>query len=82
MKIPYSNWLKRLVLPFEDPDHHLYADPAKMQELERWQNLSDEGSNAELEAELEEEFEQSEETLRKIFGEGFVQQWRRVTGRE
>jgi hypothetical protein len=46
MKLRYPKWLKRLVLPFESPDHPLYADPLATQqreiEQERIQNLSDE----------------------------------------
>jgi len=78
MKLRYPRWLKRLVLPFEDPSHPLYTDPAKTQEIQRWENLSPEEQEAEMEArELE-----AEENLRQVFGEGFVQQWRRVLGKD
>ena len=46
MRLQYPKWLKDLLLPFENPDHPLYADPAVMQqqemEQERIQNLSPE----------------------------------------
>ena len=46
MKLRHPKWLKDLLLPFENPDHPLYADPAVMQqgevERERIQNLSTE----------------------------------------
>ena len=59
MKLRYPKWLKRLVLPFESPDHPLYADPTAIQqretERERIQNCSDE--------ELESEFDECDEEL-------------------
>lgn len=52
MKLRYPKWLKRLVLPFESPDHPLYADPTAIRqreiELERIQNLSDEEIDADF----------------------------------
>ena len=46
MRLQYPKWLKDVLLPFENPDHPLYADPAVMQqqemERERIQNLSTE----------------------------------------
>lgn len=46
MKLRYPKWLKDLLLPFENPDHPLFADPTAIKqrkiELERIQNLSDE----------------------------------------
>ena len=52
MKLRYPKWLKNLLLPFENPDHPLYADPAVMQqretERERIQNLSPEERMEEL----------------------------------
>lgn len=78
MKLRYPKWLKQLVLPFEDPSHPLYTDPAETREIQRWENLSPEEQEAEMEArELEEE-----ENLRQVFGEGFVQQLRRMLGKE
>ena len=89
MKFRYPRWLKRFLLPFEDPAHPLYAEPAEMQELqrqnaeqiaerERWENLSPEEQEAEMEAEDQE----WEEPMRQAFGEGFVQQLRRAMGKE
>ena len=79
-------WLKRLLLPFEDPAHPLYADPAEMQKIiaedERWASLTPEEREAELEAEWMEYEHEYEEKMRAIFGEGYVQQMRRMTGRE
>ena len=53
MKLRYPKWLKRLVLPFENPEHPLYADSAAIQqreiELERIQNLSNEDIDSEYE---------------------------------
>ncbi len=52
MRPRYPKWLKDLLLPFEKPDHPLYADPAVMQqqemERERIQNLSPEERMEEL----------------------------------
>lgn len=43
MKFKYPKWLKDLLLPFESPDHPLYADPLAIKqreiEHERIQNL-------------------------------------------
>jgi len=59
MKLRYPKWLKRLVLPFESPDHPLYADPLAIQqreiERERIQHLSDE--------EIDSEFDECDEEL-------------------
>ncbi len=52
MKLQYPKRLKDLVLPFENPDHPLYADPTAIQqrevERERIQNLSPEERMEEL----------------------------------
>jgi len=46
MKLRYPKWLKDLLLPFENPDHPLFADPTAIKqreiERERIQHLSDE----------------------------------------
>ena len=59
MKLRYPKWLKDLLLPFENPDHSLYADPAVMRqkevEREQMQNLSDE--------EIFTDYEESDEEL-------------------
>ena len=59
MKLRYPKWLKKLVLPFENPDHPLYADSAAIQqreaEREQIQNLSDE--------EIFSDYEESDEEL-------------------
>ena len=59
MKLRYPKWLKRLVLPFESPDHPLYADPSAIQqreiERERIQSLSDE--------EIDPDFEEGDHEL-------------------
>ena len=51
-KLRYPKWLKDLLLPFESPDHPLYADPTAIRqreiELERIQNLSDEEIDSEF----------------------------------
>ena len=56
MKLRYPKWLKDLLLPFENPDHPLYADPLAIQqreiEQERIQSLSDE--------EIDPDFEEGE----------------------
>jgi len=52
MKFKYPKWLKDLLLPFESPDHPLYADPLAIKqreiEHERIQNLSDEEIDADF----------------------------------
>ena len=59
MKLRYPKWLKRLVLPFESPDHPLYADPLATQqreiEHERIQNLCEE--------EIDPDFEEGDHEL-------------------
>ena len=59
MKLRYPKWLKDLLLPFESPDHPLYADPLAIQqreiERERIQSLSDE--------EIDPDFEEGDHEL-------------------
>ena len=48
MRLQYPKWLKDLLLPFENPDHPLYADPAVMQQREAEQQRFHNPSNDEL----------------------------------
>jgi len=71
-------WLKKYLLPFENPAHPLYADPDLMRR-QRGELTPEEieQENAEYEA-MEAE---QDEKIRQIFGEGFLRQLRDVQGR-